>query len=400
MNILYLHQYFNTPEMPGSTRSYEFAKRLVSDGHNVYMVTTNWQSKSKKKFSIENGIKVFWGPIKYSNKMNFCKRLVSFLSYIIYSLRIGYSLKFDLIIASSTPITVGIPAIILKKIKSAKLIFEVRDVWPQLPIAIGAIKSKIIIKTLRALERKIYLESDKIIALSKGMKKEILKVIINEKKVCVITNLCDIKNFNINKREGLNFRKNFLNIKNEPLILYAGTFGKINNAIYLVEIAKHSKDLDYDIKFLMVGNGYQKNNIIKKAESLDVLNKNLFVLNYFPKNELPALLSASTIVSSLFIDLPEMQNNSANKFFDALAAGKPVMLNYHGWQYNLIKKNEAGFAIPNNDPNKAIGIINNYISNKEKIKNMCLKSKELSKNFTIEKNYVQLKKTIDAIFEG
>ena len=77
MKIVYLHQYFNTPNMPGSTRSYEFAKRLSLKGHTVYMITSNWQNKAKDKFSIEEGINVFWGSIKYSNKMSFFRRISS-----------------------------------------------------------------------------------------------------------------------------------------------------------------------------------------------------------------------------------------------------------------------------------------------------------------------------------
>ena len=212
--------------MPGSTRSYEFAKRLVANGNTVYMITSNWQDKSSKTFSIENGINVFWGSIKYSNKMGFYRRAFSFIAFILYCLKMGLKLKYDVIIASSTPITVGVPAVILKNLKT-KLIFEVRDVWPQLPIAIGAVKSKIFIKFLKILEKKIYDSSNQIIALSDGMKNEILKIEKNKKKVSVITNLSDIEKFNVKKEVGIKFRKNSLGIKNEPLILYAGSFEKL-----------------------------------------------------------------------------------------------------------------------------------------------------------------------------
>ena len=373
--------------MPGSTRSYEFAKRLVARGDQVHMVTSNWQTKSRDKFSKVDGINVYWGSMKYSNNMNFTKRVISFISFIFFVLRVGNKLDFDIIIASSTPLTVGIPALILKKTKKTKLIFEVRDVWPQLPIAIGAIKSKFLIKILRKIESKIYRESEKIIALSEGMKNEIQKVENKPDKVVVITNLCDTKSFNIKKYSGKIFRRKFLGIKDEPLIVYAGSFGKINNAAYLVDIAAESKKLNKEIKFLLAGDGYQKNIIINKSKKLNLLNNNFFLIDFIPKKDLPALLSSATIVSSLFIDLPEMENNSANKFFDGLASGKPMMLNYGGWQSRLIKKSGAGFVIPNNSPKKAIEIINKYISDKDKIISMGHFSKQLSYSFSIEKNY-------------
>ena len=112
---------------------------------------------------------------------------------------------------------------------------------------------------------------------------------------------------------------------------------------------------------------------------------------------MPALLSSATIVVSLFIDLPEMENNSANKFFDALASGKPLMINYGGWQSELIKKNNAGFIIPNNDPKKALEIINEYIFDNEKIIDMGLCSKKLSHSFSIEKNYTIFENTLNSL---
>lgn len=399
MKILYIHQYFNTPSMPGSTRSFEFAKKLADRGDKVHMITTNWQGKSNKKFSVENGINVYWGSIKYSNKMNFLKRLVSFVAFIFYAIRIGYKLDYDTIIATSTPLTVCIPALFLKKIKKTKLIFEVRDVWPQLPIALGVIKSNIVIKFLRFLELKMYKESDKIIALSVGMKKEILRVEKDETKISIITNLSDIDRFNINKKYGRDFRKNTLNIKNEPLILYAGSFGKINNVLYLVDIAKQSKDFNYQIKFLLIGNGFQKKLIEQRAKEYRILNDNLFIMNFLSKDELPKVLSASTVASSLFIDLPEMENNSANKFFDSLAAGKPIMINYQGWQLDLIREKNLGFFIPNKNPQEAIKIIHKNVSNLDLINTMAKNSKNLAKDYSVQKNSLLFQKNIDSLFK-
>ena len=84
MKIFYIHQYFNTPEMPGSTRSYEFAKRLVLSGDDVHIATSNWQNKSKDKFSKIDGINVYWGSMKYSNKNEFFQSNSIF--YIVYFL--------------------------------------------------------------------------------------------------------------------------------------------------------------------------------------------------------------------------------------------------------------------------------------------------------------------------
>ena len=397
MKILYLHQYFNTPNMPGSTRSYEFSKRLVKKGHEVHMVTTNWQLKSKNKFSIEDGINVHWAQIQYSNKMNFNKRLICFFRYMLFAFKVGMKLDYDVIIASSTPLTVGIPAYFLKKIKKSKLIFEVRDLWPQLPIALKVIKSPLLIKFLKFIEKKIYLESNKIIALSDGMSKEIAKVTNDTKKIVTITNICDIDKFRISSDIGRKFIKKNLNISSKHIIAYTGAFGKINNAIYLIDIANELKKSTDKIKFLMAGDGIQKKDIYNRAYEFGLLNETVFLFDYFPKNVLPKVISGCSITSSIFNDLKEMENNSANKFFDGLAAGKPIMLNYGGWQSELIRKSEAGFIIPNNNSKNAASIIKSVIFKKNKMNKMSKMSKKLSQNFSIDLCFFKLYKSLNKI---
>lgn len=128
----------------------------------------------------------------------------------------------------------------------------------------------------------------------------------------------------------------------ELTIVYTGTFGKINGVAYMVELAKELKNLNSSIKILLVGDGAEKDAVISNAKSIEVFEDNLFYENQIPKKDIPALLSAATMASALFIDLPEMRANSANKFFDALASGTPVFLNYGGWMHDLVSKHTCG----------------------------------------------------------
>ena len=395
MNILYLHQYFNTPSMPGSTRSYEFAKRLVARGDTVHMVTTNWQGKSKLSFTKESGINVYWAPIPYANKMNFLERISAYLGYVWFTFIIGHKLNYDLIIASSTPLTIAIPALWLKRVKRAKMIFEVRDLWPQLPIAIGGLKSPIMIKIAQFLEKKAYAGSEKVIALSTGMN-SVLEERVPSNKISVVTNLSDRKNFNVSDQKGINFRKNYPGISNHPLIVYTGAFGRVNGVIYLVEIAKEIQKINSNVRFLLTGDGYEKDKIQKRSIKYGLFNKVLFINGYLPKNEMPDLLSAATITTSFFIDLPEMGHNSANKFFDGLAAGKPIMINYGGWQADLLKESGAGFIIPQNNSSQAAKILNDVLTNDETLNQMKKASRQLSHQFDINTNFRKFETVIDS----
>ena len=395
MNILYLHQYFNTPSMPGSTRSYEFAKRLVARGDTVHMVTTNWQGKSKLSFTNESGINVYWAPIPYANKMNFLRRIWAYLGYVWFTFIIGHKLNYDLIIASSTPLTIAIPALWLKRAKRAKMIFEVRDLWPQLPIAIGALKSPIMIKIAQFLEKKAYAGSEKVIALSIGMN-SVLKERVPSNKISVVTNLSDRKKFKVSDQKGINFRKNYPGISNHPLIVYTGAFGRVNGVIYLVEIAKEIQKINSNVRFLLTGDGFEKEKIQKQSIKYNLLNKILFMERYLPKNEMPDLLSAATITTSFFIDLPEMGHNSANKFFDGLAAGKPIMINYGGWQADLLKESGAGFIIPQNNSSQAAKILNDVLTNDETLNQMKKASRQLSHQFDVNTNFQKFETVIDS----
>jgi len=395
MNILYLHQYFNTPSMPGSTRSYEFAKRLVARGDTVHMITTNWQGKSKLSFTNESGINVYWAPIPYANKMNFLRRIWAYLGYVWFTFIIGHKLNYDLIIASSTPLTIAIPALWLKRAKRAKMIFEVRDLWPQLPIAIGALKSPIMIKIAQFLENKAYAGSEKVIALSIGMN-SVLKERVPSNKISVVTNLSDRKKFKVSDQKGINFRENYPGISNHPLIVYTGVFGRVNGVIYLVEIAKEIQKINPNVRFLLAGDGFEGEKIKKQSIKYNLLNKILFMERYLPKNEMPDLLSAATITTSFFIDLPEMGHNSANKFFDGLAAGKPIMINYGGWQADLLKESGAGFIIPQNNSSQAAKILNDVLKNDETLNQMKKASRQLSHQFDVNTNFQKFETVIDS----
>ena len=242
MKIIYLHQYFKTPQMNGGTRSFEWAKRLVKSGHEVHMITTQ-QHKNKKRFiqKIE-GINVHYFFVPYDNTYSNFKRIIAFIKYIIFSSIYILKINSDLIFATSTPLTIAIPAVLYKKIKKVPMVFEVRDLWPEIPIAIGALKSKIAIWVSKKLELMAYNNSEYIVALSPGMKDGIIKTGISSSKIITIPNSCDLDLFNVSKSYGEIFRKDNKWINGKKIVLYAGTLGYINDLSYLVYIARNAFD--------------------------------------------------------------------------------------------------------------------------------------------------------------
>jgi len=385
--------------MPGSTRSYEFARRLVSRGDTVHMVTTNWQGRAPKSFSIERGISVYWFPVPYANRMSNIQKVFTFIKYIWYTLKLTSRLNFDLVVASSTPLSVALPALWLKYKNKVPLIFEVRDLWPQLPIAVGSIKSPPLIWLACKLEKMVYQASQQIVLLSEGMHAELLKNGVPNKKLSTITNLSDVEHFDVASKEGEKFRQKFPWLTNHPLVVYTGAFGRINGLSYLIEMALEIKKINKDVRFLLAGDGYERDQLLHLAEKYGILNQTLFFINYLPKDQMPALLSAATVTTSLFVDLPEMENNSANKFFDALAAGKPIMINYGGWQADLLHETKAGLVVPTDDPRTAAEHLNILISDQAALSKMGTASKCLAAQFDVETCFKLFAKSIDTAYD-
>lgn len=383
MKITYFHQYFVSNDMPGGTRSYEFAKRLVKMGHEVNIITSWRETGNKKNFfqTIDAGIKIYWIPVPYSNNMNYFRRVWSFLSFAFLSVSKAKSLKADIVFASSTPLTIALPSIYISKIKKIPLVFEVRDLWPSVPIAMKILKNSFLIYLATLLEVWTYRNSKSIIALSPAIKKGIISKNINPKKIAVIPNCCDLKEFQYNKKLSDKFRKNRSWLNDKPLLVYAGTFGKVNNLSYVVNLAKSLKKIKSEVRILLIGEGLDRENLIKKAKIEGVFEKNLFFENQVPKKQIVECYSAANMTANFVLDVEEAWANSANKFFDGLAAGKPVLLNHGGWMQDLVNSYNCGLCVHGKTFEAAAKELDLVMSDSDWLKSAGKSAKKLGKKF-------------------
>ncbi|MFX1555532.1 MAG: glycosyltransferase family 4 protein [Promethearchaeota archaeon] len=346
MHILYIHQHFAIPEGSTGTRSYEFARRWVKAGHKVTLITGYYdigglQVKKAlyQKQTIE-GINVAVVGTKYSNKQSYIRRMISFMSFCIMSIYAGIRTKgVDVIYATSTPLTVGIPAMIIKRAKHVPFVFEVRDQWPEIPIELGIIKNMLLIKILLWLEKTIYKSCSWIVALSPGQADGIKKVLADEKPITVIPNSCDTDIFRpeidgsaIRQRRGWG---------DKLVLLHAGAMGKVNGLEFVIDAAERLKD-HKDIVSVLIGDGNQKSSLESEIQKLGLAN--VEILSSVPKRELTEYYGAADAGLVIIGNCPIIEHNSANKFFDYLSAGKPVLINYSGWQRKILEENEAGFG--------------------------------------------------------
>lgn len=361
MRILYLHQYFNTPDMAGGTRSYEMARRLVNLGHDVYMITSDRTSGSgAERWRVEEveGIHVHWLSVPYSNDMRYSRRLLAFFRFAFGAAGRAASLKADVVFASSTPLTIVLPAVFSARRQGIPMILEVRDLWPEIPIVVGALKDPISRFLAKRLERFAYRNSRRVVALSPGMKRGIVDRGYPADQVAVIPNASDIALFDVGPEPGQQIRARYDWLRERPLVIYMGALGTINGVDYLVRVAAAARRTDPDVRFAVIGTGREEDRIRRLAGKHGVLNINFFMLGTISKQETPAWLSAADIATSLVIDIPALWANSANKFFDTLAARKPVAINYGGWQADLLRQHSAGIVL---DPRDAEAAAENLI---------------------------------------
>ncbi len=177
MHILYLHQHFSTPDGSTATRSFAFARALAARGHRVTLATGLYQGaktglagpfRGGRREGRVAGFQVVEWDIPYANAMGIAARGIAFLRYAAAAARLALREKPDLVIASSTPLTVALPALSAKALRGIPFIFEIRDPWPELPRAMGVLPAPIA-PLMEILANLACRRAAAVVALSEGM---------------------------------------------------------------------------------------------------------------------------------------------------------------------------------------------------------------------------------------
>ena len=360
MKILYIHQYFRTPYEPGGTRSYWISQELIKRGHEIVMLTTtDRKMESKVKREKIDGIHVVYINVPYDNSMGVLSRFVSFVRFMMKSLRLAWQEKnVNLVLATSTPLTVGFPALVLKKFKKIPYVFEVRDLWPEVPIQMGALKNKSLIFIAKWFEKTIYNNATHIVALSPGMYDGVVEKKINREKVSMIPNMSKIDSF-WPREKNLQVISELKLHRDSFKLAYFGAMGTSNDMELILNAARLLKD-QKDIEFLFMGQGAMES-VLKKSAKDERLN-NLNFYGNIAMSKLSEIVNFCDVSLVTFSNLPILATNSPNKLFDSLSAGKPIIVNSPGWTKNLVETYECGiFVEPENHQDLADKIL--YLKN-------------------------------------
>lgn len=319
-----------------------------------------------------DGIKVTYLHIPYHNHFGFLRRVYAFLRFVQLANRKVNALRtrFDLAYVMTTPLTTGLIGIHIKHKLNIPFYFEVGDLWPEAPIQMKVIRNKWVKKWLYQFEKKCYFEAHRVIALSPAIRNYIEKI-VPETQVYVLTNIADTQFFKPVKVDKAYSHEH-------PFCIgYFGTFGEANHLDYLLNCARACLNADLPIRFLLVGEGKMYGKIKRLANKLT----NVTIQPHANMLAIRKLMKAQDAIYVSFKNVRVLNTGSPNKFFDGLAAGKMIIMNFEGWIRDLVEENKCGIYHDPERPDLFVEQISTLLTNPKQIKAFQKMSRSLGERY-------------------
>jgi lipopolysaccharide/colanic/teichoic acid biosynthesis glycosyltransferase len=356
MRVLYVHQYFATPEGNCGTRSYEMARALISAGHDVTMVCASSDRSATglttpfvrgRREGLVDGIRVVEFALGYSNNDPLVTRAWRFSIFAKRAIGTALVESYDLLFATSTPLTAAVPGIAAKLFRRKPFVFEVRDLWPELPRAMG-MTNPVLLGAMALLERAAYAMADEVIALAPGIRDGVARTGFPEERISLIPNGCDFELFAAAAPVKPAEQYPDVIAPGDFVAIFAGAHGKANGLGAVVDAGRILQERGRrDIKLLLVGAGTEKPQLRRAGEGLETV----CFADALPKRNVAALIRGADAGLQVLANVPAFYDGtSPNKFFDYLAGGRPVIINYPGWLAELVREERCGWAVPAEDP--------------------------------------------------
>jgi glycosyltransferase involved in cell wall biosynthesis len=363
MHILLIHQAFAALDEPGGTRHHEFARLLASQGHKVTVIASPVSYLTGKAplrlppFSpkmggeTERGVRVIRAYTYQALHKSFVHRVFAFFSFMVASFFVGLGVRgVDVVWGTSPPIFQGVTAWLLARLKGAKFLFEVRDLWPQFAIAVGVLTNPTLIKMSLWLERFLYHHADRMMVNSPGYVDHVTGR--GARAVELIPNGADPSMFDP-ADDGEAFRTRHL-LADKFVVLYAGAHGLSNDLDVVLDAAKILQEnvtvtskvtVTSNIQIVFLGDGKEKAALQARSQALGL--DNVTFLPPVPKSEMSEALAGADACLAILKPLDEYKLTYPNKVFDYMAAGRPVVLAIDGVIREVVEAADCGlFAEP------------------------------------------------------
>ncbi len=379
MKILFLSHYFPPEVNAPASRTYEHCKSWTDNGHQVTVVTCAPNHPKGKVFAgyknhlyhreTIDGIDVIrlWTFVTANEGV--LKRTFNYISFMLMAILVVPFLKRpDIVVSTSPQFFNGLAGYFVSRLKRAKWVLEIRDLWPESIVAVGAIRNRKIIDLLESVERFAYEKADHIVTVTQSFKQYMQDRGIREDKISVIYNGANLQLFKADQTDtdketytdGLNALKSEL--KNKFVASYVGTHGMAHHLDTLLEAAELLQHRT-DIVFLMVGDGAEKTKLVAKKHSKKL--DNVIMLDQLPKQAMPHIWQLSDVSIVHLKRCKLFKTVIPSKIFESMAMSKPILLGVEGEVKNIIEAGKCGLLIePENSRQMAEGIVQ-LANNKE-----------------------------------
>ncbi len=361
MRVLYLSQYFPPEVGATQTRAHEMARYLVTQGHQVTMLTEvpnhpagiiapayqgKWWAWSRL-----DGIRVLRLWVITSPHKGFRERMLFYLSYMGMAILAGLILagrgrRWDVIVATSPPLFVGFAGAVLSRVLRVPLVFEVRDLWPESAVALGELSNPRAIRWAGWIEAVCYRQARAIVVVTRGIQARLRERGIRPGRVVLIPNGANVAQFQPAPARATTLRAE-LGLGDRFVAIYAGIFGVAQGMETLLAAAELLRD-DPGIVLLLVGDGPRKADIRRRiaAEGLS----NVILLDAQPRSAMAGYLSLAGCALVPLKDEPVFAGALPSKLFEGLACGTPVVLSApSGEAAGILAAADAGIHVPPGD---------------------------------------------------
>ena len=353
MRIVLVYQHFMV-RGAGSDKPYDLARHLASRGHDVTVIcgrgflSQGVDIPKGRVVRMEiDGIHVVCLGVAYGQHMGFVRRLLSFLAFTFLTMLVTCRMPlYDVMLVSSTPLTIGLVGLISSYIRHRPWVFEIRDLWPECPFANGYLKSRMLFRIATWFEEWFYRKAYCVCAISEMMIDRLVERGFPRGRLHFIPTGVDVSKFDVPPDEQF-LRENRL--EGLWLATYVGAFGRVNGLDYLLEAAEHLRDLP-GVRLVLVGDGSERQRLVAEAARRGLTGSPVVFVPAVPKERIPGILRASHAVLMMNQDRPGMKILMPNKFFDYLAAGRPLLVNLEAEVTTWIRRADCGVCLAPNDP--------------------------------------------------
>ena len=355
MHIAVFSQYHTNPDCPATSRHYTLLAHIAKT-HRVTLLTTSaWKDQRlTSDFPwVPVGVEIREVRVAYDNKMGPARRALSFAQYAAWAVREGLRIeKPDVIWGISTPLTAAWAAAQVAWLRRVPWVFEVQDLWPSFPIAMGAVPTALARQQLYRMEKQLYQSARHILPLSPDMARYVTDLDIASAKVTTVLNGTDLDLAARATPEVVARLRQMHDLNGKHVILYAGTFGRANDIPTLVAAAEAMAATDSEVVWLFLGHGLFKPLIAAAAARCP---GRIRLLGGQARHEVFGWFALAAVSVVAFLGLPVLNSNSPAKLYDSLAVGTPVIVTNAGWTKALVEQHGCGWYVPAGDADALVG---------------------------------------------